>query len=308
MSIMTPNFGLMMPELTDSPPDITATNPNWEKIDNELYRYYTNTSATDAYEITINGIDTYSNLLGIPILVKMTVANTDNCTLNVNGLGAVNIVRGTGTNLLTGDITAGKIVELVYDGVNFQLISQGVDVSQASKSETLANKTLTAPRFASAGYMADANGNELIKFPSTVASAVNELTLANAAAGFAPSISTTGGDTNVSLNLITKGTGTVQVNGKAVATKSSTVSANLVASSWSGTAVPYTYTAAVAGVTATSNQDLSPNPSITQVQLSALQAANVLGYSQAANSITLRAWGTRPVVDIPVVFTIRGDA
>ncbi len=36
MSKKTTNYQFVMPELTDSPPDITVTNSNWEKIDTEL--------------------------------------------------------------------------------------------------------------------------------------------------------------------------------------------------------------------------------------------------------------------------------
>lgn len=52
----------------------------------------------------------------------------------------------------------------------------------------------------------DANGNEVIKMPAT-ASAVNELTITNAATGNAPEISSTGDDTNIDLKIKPKGTG-----------------------------------------------------------------------------------------------------
>jgi hypothetical protein len=65
-------------------------------------------------------------------------------------------------------------------------------------------------------FILDANNNELIKFPSSVASAVNEITISNAATTGSPSISATGDDTNIGLNLIPKGTGLVQINGKAI--------------------------------------------------------------------------------------------
>ena len=61
----------------------------------------------------------------------------------------------------------------------------------------------------------DENGNEQIIFQTT-ASAVNQFDITNAATGNAPSISATGGDTNISLNLVAKGTGSVQSNGSAV--------------------------------------------------------------------------------------------
>jgi hypothetical protein len=63
----------------------------------------------------------------------------------------------------------------------------------------------------------DVNGNELLLVSATAA-AVNEVTLANAAAGGAPSLTATGGDTNISLNLAAKGTGAVQAGGIPVAT------------------------------------------------------------------------------------------
>lgn len=56
------------------------------------------------------------------------------------------------------------------------------------------------------GYMGDANGNELLKFAAT-ASAVNELTVTNAATGTPPKVSATGGDTNIGLRLEPKGSG-----------------------------------------------------------------------------------------------------
>lgn len=86
----------------------------------------------------------------------------------------------------------------------------------ATSTTTLSNKTLTAPKFVNGGFIADANGNEQIKF-NTTASAVNEITITNAAAGSDPSIAVTGGDTNIDLNLISKGTGVIQANGNPIA-------------------------------------------------------------------------------------------
>ena len=67
-------------------------------------------------------------------------------------------------------------------------------------------------RLTSGAAIDDANGNELIKFPSTVASAVNELTVSNAATGSSPSISATGDDTNIDITLTPKGTGAVKTD------------------------------------------------------------------------------------------------
>lgn len=88
----------------------------------------------------------------------------------------------------------------------------------ASSETIFTNKILTAPKMTSGSFIADPNGNELIAFPSTIASAVNEITVSNAATGTVPSVAATGSDTNISLNLIPKGTGKIQVGGLEVTT------------------------------------------------------------------------------------------
>ena len=79
-------------------------------------------------------------------------------------------------------------------------------------AETLSGKTLTAPKFASGWFIADSSGNELIKF-ALQASAVNEVTVTNAPTANAPSLSATGGDTNIILSLLGKGTGGIAAIG-----------------------------------------------------------------------------------------------
>jgi hypothetical protein len=58
------------------------------------------------------------------------------------------------------------------------------------------------------GNITDTNNNELITF-TTTAAAINEVTIANAAPGAGPTISATGGDTDININLLPKGTGYV---------------------------------------------------------------------------------------------------
>ena len=90
-------------------------------------------------------------------------------------------------------------------------------VSLVTGTETLTNKTLTAPKIADAGFIADANGAEQIIFQTT-ASAVNEIEITNAATGGAASAGTStapiigaSGETNVDLALLPKGTGHVAI-------------------------------------------------------------------------------------------------
>lgn len=71
---------------------------------------------------------------------------------------------------------------------------------------------VTAIEMADGGSIKDDSANEYVKFSKT-ASAINEATIANAAAGSGPTISATGGDTNIDLNLSGKGTGNVRIDG-----------------------------------------------------------------------------------------------
>jgi len=74
-------------------------------------------------------------------------------------------------------------------------------------TQTLTNKTLTSPKIGTA--ILDTSGNELALLTAT-GSAINEFTIANAAAGNDPSFTATGGDTNIGMELKTKGSGVVK--------------------------------------------------------------------------------------------------
>ncbi len=107
------------------------------------------------------------------------------------------------------------------------------------------------------------------------------------------------GDGNGGVSAATKGTD--------YAGASETVTATLLAASWTGDAAPYTYTLSVSGVTATSNQEVLPALNITAEQLEALHGANLQDGGQAANTMTLKAYGDKPTVDIPIRVIKRGD-
>jgi hypothetical protein len=60
---------------------------------------------------------------GMRIWVKVNATNTGAATINVNGIGAKSIKKITGGDPSPGELFATSIVELVYDGTNFLLLT-----------------------------------------------------------------------------------------------------------------------------------------------------------------------------------------
>jgi hypothetical protein len=197
---------------------------------------FSSSTATDVLQAAIFASDAGSNdtyvatltpapsgyVAGVLYRFKANTANTGACTINFNSLGAKTIKKAAGgitTDLDDNDIRAGQWVDLVYDGTNMQMqsllgnaASGAGDMLLGTAQTVTAAKTFNAGtlKIASGGDLVDANGNELFKFTAT-ASAVNELTLANAATGNRPTITATGGDSNVGIGFVTKGAGTFRL-------------------------------------------------------------------------------------------------
>ena len=138
-------------------------------------------------------------------------------------------VSGSGASVTFSATDKGD--QLVFatanDGTNPDIITLAFgdgDVTTTG-TQTLTNKTLTSPKIGTS--ILDTNGNELFKLTAT-SSAVNELTFANAATGNAPAFTASGGDTNVDINLVPKGSGVVQQNGATLATMGKAIAMALV--------------------------------------------------------------------------------
>jgi hypothetical protein len=93
------------------------------------------------------------------------------------------------------------------DGTNPNIIDIGMGDVTTTGTQTLTNKTLTSPKIGTS--ILDTNGLQLALLTAT-GSAVNEFTIANAAAGAGPILSATGDESNVDINLNPKGSGVLK--------------------------------------------------------------------------------------------------
>ena len=120
-------------------------------------------------------------------------------------------VSGSGDSFTFTSTNKGDqiIFAAANDGTNPDIVTVNTGIT-ASSTDTLTNKTLTAPKFADGGFIADANGNESVVF-GTTSSAVNEVKITNAATGNDPLIAANGGDTNIDLAISPKGSGEIVI-------------------------------------------------------------------------------------------------
>lgn len=92
------------------------------------------------------------------VTIRFTNANTGASTLNLNGTGAINIVKNGSVALAAGDISAGQKMRLAYDGTNWQIIGGGGgtlaltgDVTGSGSNSiatTIANNAVSFAKFA----------------------------------------------------------------------------------------------------------------------------------------------------------------
>jgi len=148
--------------------------------------------------------DTLTNkTLTTPVI--SSISNTGTVTLPTSTDTLVG--RATTDTLTNKTLTTPVISSISNTGTVTLPTSTDTLVGRAT-TDTLTNKTLTSPKIGT--NLSDTNGNELLKVTATT-SAVNELTLANAATAAGPTLSATGGDTNIDINLTPKGTGEVNI-------------------------------------------------------------------------------------------------
>jgi hypothetical protein len=77
-------------------------------------------SVTDVYTTTITGVTSYTT--NDSYIIKFNTNNVNGATLNINSIGAVDLVKNNNVPIVGGDISVGQEFLVVYDGTNFQMI------------------------------------------------------------------------------------------------------------------------------------------------------------------------------------------
>ena len=187
-------------------------------------------------------------------------------------------VSGSGDSVTVGSSATKIVFASANDGTNPDIIELPAGDVTLTGTQTLTNKTLTSPKVGTS--ILDTNGNELAKVTAT-SSAVNEFTIANAATGNDPTLSATGGDSNIDIAIKPKGTGeSVFGTGAASAAITSSGAHDLILDTNSGT------NSGTITITDGSNGDITIAPNGTGVA-KAVDAGDATGAIKIAGKETI---------------------
>ena len=217
----------------------TLTNTNWNIIE-QIAGGYVAQALTDNGTLTLTKNDGTTGATLATRIIKLTgTLSAGNSVVTVpdsiENWWLVNNAEGGSTYTVTFKTVSGTGVAwaagetgtklLFSDGTNVVDSGLGLGDVTLAGTQTLTNKTLTAPKIGTS--ILDTGGNELFILTAT-GSAVNELTYNNAAALADPTFTATGGSTDIGINFVPKGAGSIQANGAALATMGKAIAMALV--------------------------------------------------------------------------------
>lgn len=122
--------------------------------------YFHDTSgAPNSITVTVPSPLVFSYVEGVQLQVKLANTNTSpTVTINVNSLGATTVVMYNGGNPAIGGLLVGGIINLMYDGTFFRVISQ-------SSSMVIGDGSVSAP---SLSFALDSNTGIYRRAASTI--------------------------------------------------------------------------------------------------------------------------------------------
>lgn len=217
----------------------TLTNTNWNIIE-QIAGGYVAQALTDNGTLTLTKNDGTTGATLATRIIKLTgTLSAGNSIVTVpdsiENWWLVNNAEGGSTYTVTFKTVSGTGVEwaagetgtkLLYsDGTNVVDSGLGLGDVTLAGTQTLTNKTLTSPKIGTS--ILDTGGNELFILTAT-GSAVNEITYNNAVALSDPTFTATGGSTDIGINFVPKGAGSIQADGAALATMGKAIAMALV--------------------------------------------------------------------------------
>lgn len=102
-----------------------------EKIDNHVSNnilhnnYLKATGGANVYNATLNGVTKYADVEGAVLVIKINATNTGSSTLNLNNLGAVQILDSLGNSITQGSLKQDIPYSFCYNGLNFIVLGKG---------------------------------------------------------------------------------------------------------------------------------------------------------------------------------------
>ena len=108
LSYLDTNYSNILTQLNDT---LTYSN------------YLVDTGSANSYVVAFGVGLTTSYTAGLLLVFRAANANTGASTLNVNGLGARNIINGNGAALVANQIGANSLVLVCYDGTAFRMLN-----------------------------------------------------------------------------------------------------------------------------------------------------------------------------------------
>jgi len=210
---------------------------------NEQIIFQTTSSAVNQFDVT-------NAATGSPPKISATGGDSNiDFDLEAKGTGHVTVRGNSNSGAIQFNCEANTHGQIVIAQPHSAGVTNTLTLPAGSSStlvslvstDTLTNKTLTEPKFADGGFIADANGAEMLVF-QTVSSAANAVEITNAAASGAVVIGAMGSDSNVDIDITPKGTGEINIaagnlNYASTAITSTGAELNLVDGSSAGTIV-----------------------------------------------------------------------
>ena len=205
----------------------TLTNTNWNIIE-QISGGYATQAVTDGADTDLSVSDGTAGATLAHKIIELTGALTSGRNVTIpldvqqfyiikNATSGSQIVTfkyitGSGGSVAIANGDTVLVYATANDVTNPDIVDTGFSTTVGdvtlTGTQTLTNKTLTSPAIGTS--ILDTGGNELALLTAT-GSAVNEFTIANAAAGNGPTLSSTGSsDSNIDINITPKGTGVLK--------------------------------------------------------------------------------------------------